>query len=90
MQSDEPQSSTLVNWGGDHPRLTPEGRQLIGSVVFLLLLAAVAVGFWKFIQSERKKRKRPTRKSRRVNLMDVIATENPSDGPRHNQDDQEH
>ncbi len=87
MQSDEPQQSAFVNWGGDHPRLTPEGRQIIGSVFFLLVLAAVVVGFWKYIQAERRKRKRPTRKSKRINLMDVIDTDDTSGRERHDQGD---
>jgi hypothetical protein len=79
MEPEAPQHSTLVNFGSDHPRLTLEGKQLLGSIVFILVLVVLAVGFWKQIQAQRRPKKRPGRRSERVNLMDSLASRDRSD-----------
>jgi hypothetical protein len=88
MDPDETHQSGLVNWGGDHPRLTFEGAQLLGLIGLFLVLGIMAVGFWKYVQSQRRPKKKPTPRSARVNLMDVIATDDNSEQRRQSGDNE--
>ena len=79
MEPDEPQHSALFTSGGDHPRLSSEGKQLFGSIIFILVLIVLAVGFWRQIQAQRRPKKKPGTRSERVNLMDSLASRDRSD-----------
>ena len=66
------QQSRLINFGGDHPRLTFEGKQLLGGAVLIILLIVVAVGFWKQIQAQRKPQRGRRPAVKRVDLMAAV------------------
>jgi len=66
------QQTGLINFGGDHPRLTWEGKQLLGGIVLIILLVVVAVGFWKQIQAQRKPQRGRRPAVKRVDLMAAV------------------
>ena len=72
------QQTGLINFGGDHPRLTWEGKQLLGGIVLIILLVVVAVGFWKQIQAQRKPQRRRDTSAKRVDLMAAVKPRNDS------------
>jgi hypothetical protein len=71
MQSDT-QQSRLINYGPDHPRLTFEGKQLLGGVFLILVLVVVAIGFWKQVQAQRKPQRKRDASAKRVDLMTAV------------------
>ena len=77
------QQTGLINFGGDHPRLTWEGKQLLGGIVLIILLVVVAVGFWKQVQAQ----PRPRRRQASVKRVDLMAAVKQCDDSRPTRDE---